>query len=393
MSLGEPDQNYTRLTPLEVATATVVGWSQVDAPRETVAKDPLEALERALLPALLHPPCVVAFSGGRDSSAVLAVALRVARREGLAMPIALTRRWPGYPATDESYWQELAVSALGVRDWERMDFDENDVIGPTAQDSLMKRGILWPPLAYSWPRLVAKAAGGSFVTGEGGDEMFGPRRCSGLRYMSKGFTSQRAKHALVSVAPRRARVVAQERHHRGNWSWLRPEARRLHLRLVAEEQASEPFLWPASLRWHLGRRMLTVAAHNLTELAGEHRAKMFHPLLDPGFVSALGHRSGPLGFAGRGEAMAAVFGDLLPRELVYRSTKALTTTSLFGDWSRAFVNSWEGGGLDEAIVDTQELRQAWAAPSPAVGSVLLLQQAWLSGQRKSANTRSDGRSP
>ena len=41
------------------------------------------ALEAAVLPALQRPPCLVSFSGGRDSSAVLAVAADVARRHGL----------------------------------------------------------------------------------------------------------------------------------------------------------------------------------------------------------------------------------------------------------------------------------------------------------------------
>ena len=49
--------------------------------------DPRPTLERILLGALQRAPCVVAFSGGRDSSALLAEATRVARVHGLEDPV------------------------------------------------------------------------------------------------------------------------------------------------------------------------------------------------------------------------------------------------------------------------------------------------------------------
>src|SRR6185503_3688944 len=58
--------------PLETAAGVVLGV----APRRRLpasAGGPLAALERAVLPALRRSPCLVSFSGGRDSSAVLAV--------------------------------------------------------------------------------------------------------------------------------------------------------------------------------------------------------------------------------------------------------------------------------------------------------------------------------
>jgi len=55
-------------------------------------------------PALLRPPCVVAFSGGRDSSRLLAAAADLAAREDLAPPTAYTFRYPLDPAADESHW-------------------------------------------------------------------------------------------------------------------------------------------------------------------------------------------------------------------------------------------------------------------------------------------------
>ena len=76
------------LSPLEVASGLVFGLlpAAEAAPAAGPPEDPLEALEAAVRPALERSPCVVSFSGGRDSSAVLAVATQVARREGLPLP-------------------------------------------------------------------------------------------------------------------------------------------------------------------------------------------------------------------------------------------------------------------------------------------------------------------
>ena len=76
------------LARLEVATAIAFGR---DAGRPSFARrtaaPPLAALERALIGALRRAPCVVSFSGGRDSSALLAVATRVTSTSGPASRI------------------------------------------------------------------------------------------------------------------------------------------------------------------------------------------------------------------------------------------------------------------------------------------------------------------
>ena len=54
-----------------------------------------------MLRALRRPPCLVSFSGGLDSSALLAVATAVARREGLDDPVPATLVVPGSPESDE----------------------------------------------------------------------------------------------------------------------------------------------------------------------------------------------------------------------------------------------------------------------------------------------------
>ncbi|HLF44659.1 MAG TPA: hypothetical protein VJA46_14195, partial [Acidimicrobiia bacterium] len=70
---------FYRMTALEVAAGWVAGYEKADERATDAGADPLAVLEKLLLPALESPPCFVEFSGGRDSSALLAVAVDVAR--------------------------------------------------------------------------------------------------------------------------------------------------------------------------------------------------------------------------------------------------------------------------------------------------------------------------
>jgi asparagine synthase (glutamine-hydrolysing) len=70
-----------------------------EEPREPLARLGREislddALFAAIEPALASGKCLVAFSGGRESSWVLAVATEAARSHGYADPIPVTLRFP-----------------------------------------------------------------------------------------------------------------------------------------------------------------------------------------------------------------------------------------------------------------------------------------------------------
>src|SRR5690242_13957500 len=109
------------------------------------AGDPRAALETAVRRARGTGPCFVSFSGGRDSSVVLAAAARAARRDGVEPPIPVTARFTDAPDAEESAWQERVVRHVGARDWIRLEFgDELDAVGPYAQAVLMRHGVLWP---------------------------------------------------------------------------------------------------------------------------------------------------------------------------------------------------------------------------------------------------------
>jgi hypothetical protein len=122
------------MSPEEITWGYLVGNDgTLPAPTEP-PPTPRAALEEALLPLVTRPPCGVAFSGGRDSSLVLAIATRLARMHGVPDPVPITRRFPTVAAADETDWQELVVRHLGLREWERIEFhDELDIVGPLAQ--------------------------------------------------------------------------------------------------------------------------------------------------------------------------------------------------------------------------------------------------------------------
>ena len=172
-----------RLTALEIASCVVVGPSGNPPGRACPAPpaDPVAALERAVTRALQRPPCLVSFSGGHDSSLVLAAAVRAARREQLPLPVPVTWRVTGAPAAEESAWQEAVVGALQVTDWIRLRADDDlDFVGPVAADVLRRHGLLHPANAYFHAPLLRQAAGGTLLTGAGGDQVLGrlhrPRR-------------------------------------------------------------------------------------------------------------------------------------------------------------------------------------------------------------------------
>ena len=88
---------------------------------------------------------MVSFSGGRDSSAVLAGAVNLARREGLPPPIPVTNVFPDVREADEHQWQQHVVRHLGLTEWVRLEHtDEAHLLGPYAQRVMLRHGLAWP---------------------------------------------------------------------------------------------------------------------------------------------------------------------------------------------------------------------------------------------------------
>lgn len=372
--------DYIRPTELEIATAIVLGGVG-SGPPPPPSCSPLQALEAVIRPALRTPPCRVAFSGGRDSSAVLAVATRLAARDGLEPPVPVTRVYPDAPRTDETRWQEAVIGHLGLTEWIRASFrDEHDLLGETARSSLRRHGVLWPPALHVHGAWYDQLGPGPLLTGEGGDDVIGNRRVAPLTALVRGVRPSRTlvRHLARAVAPRPLRRRALAGDVAGQAPrWLTPHARRQVVDAVVEEVVAEPLRYDRATLRTGRRRAWRVYAHNHARLATEHGVDVVDPLLDSRFVAALARDGGPLGFVGRTATMRALFHDLLPDEVLARRTKALFNEAYMGASVAAFARDWDGSGVNTDLVDVGELRAEWLSDRPAPSSALLLHQAWL----------------
>ena len=354
------------LAGVEVATGIVFGVDPVQA--LPVGGDPVAALERAVVEAV-QGPCFVSFSGGKDSSVVLAAATRAARRQGLADPVPLTLRAEHEPHSHESEWQEQVVAHLGLRDWVRIAVgDELDAVGPHARRVLERHGLLWPFNAHFHLPLLEHAAGGTLLTGIGGDELWASSRAPVVR---------RRRRALA-YAPFSLRRTVLARREPIAYPWLRPAGVAAARRAAGAERAAEPLTSVAArMAWYRSMRGTASGTGSLAAIAADAGARIAHPLLDRTLWGAMASAAPAAGFARRDEALRLAAGTLLPDAVLTRRSKAGFDRVFFGRHARAFVDGWAGTGVPEALVDADALREHWQGEVPDPHSLTLLQSAWL----------------
>jgi asparagine synthetase B (glutamine-hydrolysing) len=358
----------TELAPVEIASGFVFGTVEERVRLPRAGADVVAAIEAAARPALERSPCLISFSGGRDSSLVLAVAMRLARREGLPEPVPATNRVPGAGA-DERAWQERVVAHLGVRDWLRLELDgELDALGPHARGVMRSHGLLWPFNLHFHAPLLAAARGGALMTGIGGDELFAAATRP---------TRGRARAVARVFAPARVRARRLAARRPATFPWLSAAGRRAVGTVAAAHDAAEPQRLRPRMRWVRSFRYLHIGLDGLARLAGEAGVALAHPLADAGTWAALASAGAPRGFADRTSAMRAPFGAMLPDSVLARASKAHFDEVFWGEQSRAFARAWDGGGVPEELVDRRALREHWRSDAPLVQSLTMLQAAWL----------------
>ena len=371
------------LDDLEIHAGMPLGMRRTPGPELPAEPDPdpRAALDRLLLDALSAGPCHVAFSGGRDSSVILAAATAVARREGLPDPVPLTERFPHHPMTHETEWQELVVRHLGLQDWVTVEVgDELDALGDLATRLLRRYGPYLPAPAHNMAFVAGKAGSGTLLTGTGGDEIFTswlyhrppvrhvltarPRRRVPLRLVFHGLPA-RVRHQVDLRRDTTARLP-----------WLRPGAqrdaeRRLH--------AGWPYLrtLDEGLRYMFATRGFELTRAALTTFAADAGVRLVEPFWEPASALSVARASPRRGYRTRDEALEALFADLLPPQVLRRSTKAIFTQAAVGPRTRAFAETWDGRGVDHDLVDAETLRAEWLKPVPDARSRCALQHAWL----------------
>ncbi len=372
------------MSPSEIVTGYVFGQGEdlIDYPELSDSRlGPRAALEQVIREALQHPPCGVAFSGGRDSSVVLAVATHVARRDGLVEPVAITRRFPEAPASDEKEWQERVIRYLGLPDWHCIEIhDELDIVGPFARRHLLAHGVVWPPTIAGDLPLLEAVPGGTIIDGEGGDQVLGVEaHLAGpfvyLLRRPRPLRKVRLTAALSAFEPprrrARARMAAFPR------TWLRPAGRALLVDALIGVERDRPLRISTSIRRIARRRGEVLASANRRAIAETRGVRLTSPLLDPRFVEALARDGGWLGHGNRTDVLRRLVPDLLPDTVLARTTKAHFTRAYLGRHTREFAAGWDGAGVNREYVDVDALRDVWLGDNPMPPTSALLQSAWL----------------
>lgn len=383
------------LDPIEIACGIPLGTHPgIATPPPESHLSPRQALEEVVLDALRRSPCVVSFSGGQDSSAVLALAVSVARREGLPLPVAATTVFPGSAETDEGEYQRHVLKHLGVTDHVRIELHEElGALGPAARAALTRHGLIWPANLHFALPILELARGGSLLTGVGGDEL---GRIDGALHAERvvaGYASARRPRDAARVAYRRspsiirtAREYVRGAQYIADMPWLTKRARRIARRRFAEEYTL-PWGYQAIMSFYWKRRAVQVGRSNFAVLGSAYSATVHHPFVDERTISAFAATGGLTGHGDRRQILERHLGDLLPNALIQRRTKASFDDPLWTADTIEFARSWSGEGVEGRLVDAEKLRREWLSGRNNLISVLLLQSTWLADSSKRINPR------
>lgn len=384
---GRDEWQSAELTARDIAIGFVTGVFP-EAPWPRSPSDPRAALAAAVRRGLERAPSVIGFSGGRDSSLLLAVAVREARTWGLPLPIPVTLEFDS-ERTREREWQELVLAHLGIEDWVRLpQSDELDLLGPVAVDGLRRHGVMYPGNAHMIVPLARLASGGSVMLGAGGDEVLGAWPFQDLAALLAARLPPRLhdlRRAAGWAAPSRLRAARYAQGvHWVQMPWLRSPFRAQAAQRIARDIAGSPRTWSERMRWNARRRLWAISDDASRRHAADHDVLVVSPLLDHGFLAGLGASGGRLGLGDRTAVTRMLADGMLPATLVERRTKAEFSEPYFGKHTKRFAREWDGrAGIDASVIDPDALRAEWLSDHPHGCSAALLQLTWLAADRRS----------
>jgi asparagine synthase (glutamine-hydrolysing) len=286
------------------------------------------------------------------------------------------------PETDESEFQEFVVRHLGLREWITLDLGEDgDLLSPTTCSELLAGGPMWPPAPLTRAHALRALGGGLWLSGEGGDEVLGPRRVS---YAVRAARSPRVRAAwsgLGELAPKALRIRAAEADYQEHYraEWLDGELRQRYIHDAATLSAAEPLRPSEWFGYYLARPSVKVGHDAVRAFMAELGLRWEAPLVAPAFLGALTGSVRWHEYRGRRHLLRALFADLLPKAIIDRRGKVAFNAALFGPHTRAFAEEWDGTGVP-AGVDGQWLKNHWQSSEVSAGTAPLLHHVWLRTQ-------------
>ena len=372
---------FLPVTHQEATLGTAIGSVEVPMPLPRTHRSARAMLEELVRREIASGRRVhVLFSGGRDSSTVLAVATTVARRLGADDPVPVTGVYPRDELASESDWQRLVLDHLRIRERIVVEIDdERRVLGAVARSHLERHGLTWPQAVQTQSVFFSMLPeGSSILTGEGGDLVLDAHRGTPIYLTLSAFPRVRRAHLRAvrdAFVPGALLLRAIRAKVETVFPWLTPAG----AAMLAKDQLAErgPLRWDESTRRLLHRRANVLIDHNSVKAASECGVRLRHPFTEPEFLSAIATEGGPGGFRGRTHIFRHLASDLLPDEILSRTSKAAFNVSRWGQEERAFAEEWDGWGLDENLVDPVALRRHWLGDRPLPFTFTALQAAWL----------------
>jgi asparagine synthetase B (glutamine-hydrolysing) len=382
--------NYPSVASVRSVASTLVAPSPYDhqiRERNQQRGSLFQALVDFVASQLDDRPCYVELSGGCDSSLVLSAAHAACRQVDHESPISLTFRFPLFPETDESEYQLAVLDFLRLEPGRIIPItDEFDLLGPTAQRCLKLFGPVFPAPAFSYVDVMRELPPGIVLSGEGGDESFGPRRISGLNRAADAVKQRKlrsvAGNVLHTIGPRqnRAERILKRNHVDVDWIDVR-EVQRFAAD-SAQWWIDEP-LRPSKFAEHYQSSPgVQLAHHQLSEVlrwCGHH---FVAPLMSPQVVHAVTELTPWWKLRDRSMILNHHFASHLPTAILNRKDKRAFQPVYFNHYAKEFAHSWSGQ-IEDPFVSAEKLRAHWLQADPYKiwnCSLLLLQKAWLTSE-------------
>ena len=367
------------LTPIEAAAGIPFGGPP--APRRGsagVVPDVFAALVASFAEPVRSGPCAVWLSGDDGTAVVMAAAVEAARRAGADPPIAVT---PWHASVPADPFAETLVRHLGIEDWRRPEIkDELGLLGPVARDALRRHGPMFPSIAHLFVPLLREARGGTLLSGHALNEWWVLWRGAAVARALRRRRFRRSDlQALAALAPLPVRRRLATRIAAGmDIPYLLPGPRAEATRLAVDDLITTPLGADAAARLAGARACIPDALGIYDRLAADHDARFVFALAAPPVVDAMAAQFGRLGCSGPGQWRRRVAPSLPPR------TVPAVSPSYAHIWkdadTRAFIEAWDGSGVDVDLVDPEALRAAWRRGDWRSG--ILLQSAWLYADRR-----------